>query len=103
MFPQNYVENAGVGHEAHSSSSWTQGDPKINFKMEPGYLGGSRDGPEEGVDGFSVSKVDLALATIPGLDFDPTKRSFTAEELKPQPIIKKRKKVNKNSLLSFFP
>ena len=63
--------------------------------MEPGYPGGSRDGSEEGAEGFSVCKVDLALATVPGLDFDPTKRSFSAEELKPQPIIKKRKKVKK--------
>jgi len=36
---------------------------------------------------------DLALATIPGLDFDPKERSFDLDELKPQPIIKKRRKV----------
>merc|ERR1712227_603181 len=40
-----------------------------------------------------VSDSDLALATVPGVDFDPTKRCFSAEELKPQPIIKKRKKI----------
>ena len=44
-------------------------------------------------DCFAVSKADLALATVPGMEFDPAKRFFTAEELKPQPIIKKRKKV----------
>ena len=44
-------------------------------------------------DCFSVSKADLALATVPGMEFDPAKRFFTAEELKPQPIIKKRTKV----------
>ena len=49
-------------------------------------------------DCFAVSKADLALATVPGMEFDPAKRFFTAEELKPQPIIKKRKKVP----LSFF-
>ena len=42
-----------------------------------------------------MSESDLALATVPGVDFDPTKRCFSAEELKPQPIIKKRKKVTK--------
>merc|ERR1719312_301652 len=35
---------------------------------------------------------DIALATVPGLDFDPKTRTFDMEELRPQPIIKKRKK-----------
>merc|ERR1712193_203786 len=35
---------------------------------------------------------DIALATVPGLDFDPKTRNFDMEELRPQPIIKKRKK-----------
>ena len=36
---------------------------------------------------------DLALATVPGLEFDPTERAFAPDELRPQPIIRKRKKV----------
>lgn len=35
---------------------------------------------------------DLALATIPGADFDPRRRAFSNDELRPQPIIRKRKK-----------
>merc|ERR1712176_1554053 len=35
---------------------------------------------------------DIALATVPGLYFDPKTRTFDMEELRPQPIIKKRKK-----------
>lgn len=35
---------------------------------------------------------DLALATVPGMDFDPKQRAFDLEELRPQPIIRKRKK-----------
>lgn len=35
---------------------------------------------------------DLALATIPGADFDPRRRAFSMDELRPQPIIRKRKK-----------
>ena len=31
---------------------------------------------------------DLALATVPGADFDPKERSFDVEELRPQPIIR---------------
>jgi len=36
---------------------------------------------------------DLALATVPGLDFDPKERAFELDELRPQPIIKKRQKL----------
>jgi len=36
---------------------------------------------------------DLALATIPGADFDPKRRHFSPDELRPQPIIRKRKKT----------
>lgn len=45
---------------------------------------------------FEVSPNDLALATVPGQDFDPRTRCFSEEELKPQPMIKKsRKQVGK--------
>ena len=39
------------------------------------------------------SAEELALATIPGADFDPARRQFSLEELKPQPIIRKKRKV----------
>lgn len=41
---------------------------------------------------FEVSPNDLALATVPGQDFDPRTRCFTEDELKPQPMIKKSRK-----------
>ena len=31
---------------------------------------------------------DLALATVPGADFDPRERAFDVDELRPQPIIR---------------
>ena len=31
---------------------------------------------------------DLALATVPGADFDPRRRAFDVDELRPQPIIR---------------
>ena len=47
---------------------------------------------------FEVSPNDLALATVPGQDFDPRTRMFTEDELKPQPMIKKsRKQVSQTS------
>ena len=51
------------------------------------------------------SAEDLSLATVPGLQFDPRQRSFGFEELKPQPIIKKRRKLftkDSNKVLSEF-
>ena len=39
------------------------------------------------------SAEELALATIPGANFDPSRRQFSLDELKPQPIIRKRRKV----------
>lgn len=41
---------------------------------------------------FNISPNDLALATVPGQDFDPRTRCFSEEELKPQPMIKKSRK-----------
>ncbi|KAG0726830.1 Hepatic leukemia factor [Chionoecetes opilio] len=41
---------------------------------------------------FEVSPNDLALATVPGQDFDPRTRMFSEDELKPQPMIKKSRK-----------
>ena len=34
------------------------------------------------------SPEDLALATVPGYDFDPKERAFQMDELRPQPIIR---------------
>lgn len=46
---------------------------------------------EEAIIDFSAE--ELALATIPGADFDPTRHQFSSDELRPQPIIRKRRKV----------
>ncbi|XP_061612546.1 hepatic leukemia factor-like isoform X2 [Phyllopteryx taeniolatus] len=44
--------------------------------------------------GYEPDPADLALSSVPGQEtFDPRKRKFTAEELKPQPMIKKARKV----------
>ena len=42
---------------------------------------------------------DIALATVPGLEFDPKTRAFDMEEPRPQPIIKKRKKSGNARIL----
>ncbi|XP_078510540.1 hepatic leukemia factor isoform X1 [Lissotriton helveticus] len=44
--------------------------------------------------GYEPDPADLALSSIPGQEmFDPRKRKFSEEELKPQPMIKKARKI----------
>ncbi|XP_054944821.1 hepatic leukemia factor-like [Physeter macrocephalus] len=44
--------------------------------------------------GYEPYPADLAMSSIPGQElFDPRKRKFSEEELKPQPVIKKARKV----------
>jgi len=42
---------------------------------------------------LSFDDSDLALASVPGQDFNPSQFSLNVEDLKPQPIVKKRKKT----------
>ncbi|KAK5613784.1 hypothetical protein CRENBAI_016324 [Crenichthys baileyi] len=43
---------------------------------------------------YEPDPADLALSSVPGQEiFDPRKRKFSVEELKPQPMIKKARKV----------
>ncbi|XP_022070271.1 HLF transcription factor, PAR bZIP family member b isoform X1 [Acanthochromis polyacanthus] len=44
--------------------------------------------------GYDPDPADLALSSVPGQEmFDPRRRKFSADELKPQPMIKKARKV----------
>lgn len=50
--------------------------------------------PSEVLVKFDPDPADLALSSVPGQEaFDPRRHSFTEEELKPQPMIKKAKKM----------
>lgn len=43
---------------------------------------------------FKVSEQDVVLSSVPGQDlFDPTSHNFSEDDLKPQPMIKKSRKV----------
>ncbi len=43
---------------------------------------------------FEPDPADLALSSVPGQEvFDPRRRRFSEDELKPQPMIKKARKV----------
>ena len=51
---------------------------------------------------IEFSAQDLALATVPGMEFDPRQRAFAPDELRPQPIIRKRKKVYDVSIITYI-
>lgn len=43
---------------------------------------------------FDPDPADVALSSVPGQEaFDPRTHSFTEEDLKPQPVIKKARKM----------
>lgn len=80
--------------------SMCPGEWHLSSLLLPG-LPNSRDTPSP-IDPNSIhvpvkyepDPADLALSSIPGQEmFDPRKCKFSAEELKPQPMIKKARKV----------
>lgn len=73
-----------------------------NFCVVPGQLLPANRNTPSPIDpdaiqvpvGYEPDPADLALSSIPGQEmFDPRKRKFSEEELKPQPMIKKARKV----------
>ena len=69
--------------QQQQQQGWTKQEFQPKVEQEKGHVN------------FKVSESDLALATVPGANFDPKNRIFSAEELKPQPIIRKRRKVRR--------
>uniref|UniRef100_I3JJ43 D site albumin promoter binding protein a n=1 Tax=Oreochromis niloticus TaxID=8128 RepID=I3JJ43_ORENI len=69
--------------------------------VTPLYLPSGAPGPPAGTNGssdimvnFDPDPADLALSSVPGQEaFDPRRHRFTEDELKPQPMIKKARKM----------
>ena len=58
----------------------------------PPMLTPTSSGSDEGI--FEMDPTDMALSSIPGQDsFDPRRHRFSDDELKPQPMIKKARKM----------
>jgi len=67
----------------------------VEYSREISLPGGEerREGSVSPVD-VPFTQADIALATIPGQEgFDPRRRQFSEEELRPQPMIRKSRKV----------
>ncbi|EHB05518.1 D site-binding protein [Heterocephalus glaber] len=99
-------EHPGVSETPAPSSLWLDSlDPWVRGEGR-GCVGGSqgltpRDTPSpvdpdtvEVLMTFEPDPADLALSSIPGHEtFDPRRHRFSEEELKPQPIMKKARKI----------
>ena len=87
------------GHAHYYPGQFMQGyyanahPPYVETKMSKPVEEKQQCQKKVSVGDLKFSPEDLALATVPGAQFDPSKRSFDIEELKPQPIIKKRSKI----------
>ena len=87
------------GHAHYYPGQFMQGyyanahPPYVETKMSKPVEEKQQCQKKVSVGDMKFSPEDLALATVPGAQFDPSKRSFDIEELKPQPIIKKRSKI----------
>lgn len=101
------IMSAGKHEHEHDLSRLEDSKPPASKRMRNMSEGSAYtddddddDGSHHNFGGFTstvcvnFSQDDLRLATIPGQegDFDPATRRFSEEELKPQPIIRKRKK-----------
>ncbi|XP_075998982.1 HLF transcription factor, PAR bZIP family member a [Genypterus blacodes] len=78
MVPQNCLQSPGTAALSSTRDSPSPIDPEtIQVPMA-----------------YDPDPADLALSSVPGQEmFDPRKRKFSAEELKPQPMIKKARKI----------
>ncbi|CAF92331.1 unnamed protein product, partial [Tetraodon nigroviridis] len=86
------VENGGAEQEARV---WDGGqtDSSPSSTCPPGPPAGTNSSSDIMVN-FDPDPADLALSSVPGQEaFDPRRHRFSEEELKPQPMIKKARKM----------
>ncbi|KAM3595680.1 uncharacterized protein V6R79_001069 [Siganus canaliculatus] len=68
-------------------------DPSPSSTCPPGPTAGA-NGSADIMVNFDPDPADLALSSVPGQEaFDPRRHRFSEEELKPQPMIKKARKM----------
>lgn len=71
-------------------------DPSPSSTCPPGPPGppAGANGSSDIMVNFDPDPADLALSSVPGQEaFDPRRHRFSDEELKPQPMIKKARKM----------
>ncbi|KAF7210727.1 thyrotroph embryonic factor [Nothobranchius furzeri] len=69
-------------------------DPSPSSTCPPGPPAAVANGSSDVMVNFDPDPADLALSSVPGQEaFDPRRHCFSDEELKPQPMIKKARKM----------
>ncbi|KAM7059422.1 D site-binding protein isoform 3-T4 [Molossus nigricans] len=100
--PPGSGSRSGIpGHTCHWSDLPAEPGPSPSQPHTPAPRLTSRDTPSpvdpdtvEVLMTFEPDPADLALSSIPGHEtFDPRRHRFSEEELKPQPIMKKARKI----------
>lgn len=97
--PQLWNRRIGVEMSDSGQKIKTEAEPDIskwcdvNNEIRSVEASSTEMSPNSCVNDTDFCASDLALASAPGTNFDPRTRCFTSEELKPQPIIRKRRKV----------
>ncbi|XP_070552669.1 thyrotroph embryonic factor-like [Ptychodera flava] len=83
-----------VRSQEESNNSTDQQKPNETVQLSPSASPIREPSPVNVAVDFDLSPTDVALATVPGQDsFDPRRHSFSEDDLKPQPMIKKSRKV----------
>uniref|UniRef100_I3JJ45 D site albumin promoter binding protein a n=1 Tax=Oreochromis niloticus TaxID=8128 RepID=I3JJ45_ORENI len=110
---EEFLTENGMGMHSNGPSSATAQIPSppgylscrsaapASGPVTPLYLPSGAPGPPAGTNGssdimvnFDPDPADLALSSVPGQEaFDPRRHRFTEDELKPQPMIKKARKM----------
>ncbi|XP_041664214.1 D site albumin promoter binding protein a [Cheilinus undulatus] len=96
--PQQQQQQQGMmgGPECLHGGQAVPQDPSPSSTCPPGPPGppAGANGSSDIMVNFDPDPADLALSSVPGQEaFDPRRHRFSEEELKPQPMIKKARKM----------
>jgi len=87
------VVDESKGRKRHSNAVMGADTTFLYAESKAARLEREREEKRKAALKMEFSPEDLALATIPGMTFDPRERAFSVDELRPQPIVRKRKKA----------
>uniref|UniRef100_A0A1A8G9V9 D site of albumin promoter (Albumin D-box) binding protein a n=2 Tax=Nothobranchius korthausae TaxID=1143690 RepID=A0A1A8G9V9_9TELE len=91
--PQQQQSMMGGPECLHGGQAVPQ-DPSPTSTCPPGPPAAVANGSSDVMVNFDPDPADLALSSVPGQEaFDPRRHCFSDEELKPQPMIKKARKM----------
>ncbi|XP_062846101.1 D site albumin promoter binding protein a [Trichomycterus rosablanca] len=92
--PQGPTSGMLGGPECLHGGQAVQQDPSLSSSCQPPPVPNPGAPAADVMVNFDPDPADLALSSVPGQEaFDPRRHRFSEEELKPQPMIKKARKM----------